>query len=190
MKDKHRLSGGHILIDAAIAFIYIFASCLLVLLIESMLLKFLDKFVLLSYLAQTVIRFVLYSVGIPALIGIAGYLEGYREAVSHPAATSLSCGLAVLLPQLLLSLLFHFRQFCAGAVPFAIGLLRDGAHVTSDSILFTSVEQLPLFLCVFLGYGVVYAGVLTLGREIGVCRRLRERREMGLKPGGNDRSES
>lgn len=190
MKDKQRLSGGRILIDAAIAFIYIFASCLLALLVESMLLKFLDRFVLLSYLVQTVIRLVVYSVSVTALVGVAGYLEGYREAVSHPLTTSLSCGLAVILPQLLLSLLFHFRQFCAGAVPFAVGLLRDGANVTSNSILFTSPEQLPLFLGVFLGYGLLYAGVLTLGREIGVRRRLRQRREMGLKPEGTDRSES
>lgn len=175
------------LLDAVVYLVYILLSCLVVLLVEALLLYVLDKFVLLSYLTQTVIRLVIYSLGVPAMIGAAGYLEGYREAESHPAWTALSCGLAVLVPQLLLALLFHFRQFCAGAVPFAAGLLRDGKSVTADSILFTEIGQLGLFLGVYVGYGVLYAVTLIACREIGVRRRLRQRREMGLTPDGGGR---
>lgn len=173
-----------VLLDAAVYLVYILLSCLVVLAAEALLLYVLDKFVLLSYLTQTVIRLVIYSLGVPAMLGAAGYLEGHREAESHPVQTTLSCGLTVLVPQLLLALLFHFRQFCAGAVPFVAGLLQDGKAVTADSILFTEIGQLGLFLGVFVGYGVLYAAILTICREIGVRRRLRERREMGLTPDG------
>lgn len=172
------------LLDSVVYLAYVLLSCLVVLAAEALLLYVLDKFVFLSYLAQTVIRLVIYSLGVPTMIGVAGYLEGYREAESHPVQTTLSCGLAVLLPQLLLALLFHFRQFCAGAVPFAAGLLRDGKAVTADSILFTEIGQLWLFLGVYVGYGVLYAVTLTVCREIGVYRRLRQRCEMGLTPDG------
>ena len=67
-----------VLLNAAIYFVYFFLSCVLVMLIEALFLKLLDRFVLLSYLAQTVIRLVIYSLGVPALVGLAAYAEGYR----------------------------------------------------------------------------------------------------------------
>lgn len=73
-----------VLLNAAIYFVYFFLSCVLVMLIEALFLKLLDRFVLLSYLAQTVIRLVIYSLGVPALVGLAAYAEGYREADAHP----------------------------------------------------------------------------------------------------------
>ena len=65
-----------VLLNAAIYFVYFFLSCVLVMLIEALFLRLLDRFVLLSYLAQTVIRLVIYSLGVPALVGLAAYAEG------------------------------------------------------------------------------------------------------------------
>ena len=79
-----------VLLNAAIYFVYFFLSCVLVMLIEALFLKLLDRFVLLSYLAQTVIRLVIYSLGVPALVGFAAYAEGYREADAHPGETVVS----------------------------------------------------------------------------------------------------
>lgn len=87
-----------VLLNAAIYFVYFFLSCVLVMLIEALFLKLLDRFVLLSYLAQTVIRLVIYSLGVPALVGLAAYAEGYREADAHPGETVVSGLLAVLIP--------------------------------------------------------------------------------------------
>ena len=171
-----------VLLNAAIYFVYFFLSCVLVMLIEALFLRLLDRFVLLSYLAQTVIRLVIYSLGVPALVGLAAYAEGYREAV-------VSGLLAVLIPHLLLALLFHFRQFCAGAVPFLAGLLRDGADVTADSIVFNDIGTVGLFLAVFLGYGLLNTGVLTLLRQYGVSRRHAERAGMGFTPDGRGRTD-
>ena len=171
-----------VLLNAAIYFVYFFLSCVLVMLIEALFLKLLDRFVLLSYLAQTVIRLVIYSLGVPALVGLAAYAEGYRETV-------VSGLLAVLIPHLLLALLFHFRQFCAGAVPFLAGLLRDGADVTADSIVFNDIGTVGLFLAVFLGYGLLNTGVLTLLRQCGVSRRHAERAGMGFTPDGRGRTD-
>ena len=172
-----------VLLNAAIYFVYFFLSCVLVMLIEALFLKLLDRFVLLSYLAQTVIRLVIYSLGVPALVGLAAYAEGYREE------TVVSGLLAVLIPHLLLALLFHFRQFCAGAVPFLAGLLRDGADVTADSIVFNDIGTVGLFLAVFLGYGLLNTGVLTLLRQYGVSRRHAERAGMGFTPDGRGRTD-
>ena len=97
--------------------------------------------------------------------------------------------LAVLIPHLLLALLFHFRQFCAGAVPFLAGLLRDGADVTADSIVFNDIGTVGLFLAVFLGYGLLNTGVLTLLRQYGVSRRHAERAGMGFTPDGRGRTD-
>ena len=69
-----------VLLNAAIYFVYFFLSCVLVMLIEALFLKLLDRFVLLSYLAQTVIRLVIYSLGVPALVGLAAYAEGGGRA--------------------------------------------------------------------------------------------------------------
>ena len=173
-----------VLLNAAIYFAYFFLSCVLVMLIEALFLKLLDRFVLLSYLAQTVIRLVIYSLGVPALVGFAAYAEGYREADAHPGETVVSGLLAVLIPHL-----FHFRQFCAGAVPFLAGLLRDGADVTADSIVFNDIGTVGLFLAVFLGYGLLNTGVLTLLRQCGVSRRHAERAGMGFTPDGRGRTD-
>lgn len=178
-----------VLLNAAIYFVYFFLSCVLVMLIEALFLKLLDRFVLLSYLAQTVIRLVIYSLGVPALVGLAAYAEGYREADAHPGETVVSGLLAVLIPHLLLALLFHFRQFCAGAVPFLAGLLRDGADVTADSIVFNDIGTVGLFLAAFLGYGLLNTGVLTLLRQYGVSRRHAERAGMGFTPDGRGRTD-
>ena len=86
-----------VLLNAAIYFVYFFLSCVLVMLIEALFLRLLDRFVLLSYLAQTVIRLVIYSLGVPALVGLAAYAEGYREADAHPGETVVSGLLAVLI---------------------------------------------------------------------------------------------
>lgn len=178
-----------ILLNALIYFVYFLLSCVLVMLVEALFLKLLDRFVLLSYLAQTVIRLVIYSLGVPALVGLAGYAEGYREAEPHPGETVVSGVLATLIPHLLLALLFHFRQFCAGAVPFLAGLLRDGADVTADSIVFNDIGTVGLFIAVFVGYGLLYTGVLTVLRRYGVCRRHAERAGMGFTPDGKGRTD-
>ena len=161
-----------VLLNAVIYFVYFFLSCVLVMLIEALFLKLLDRFVLLSYLAQTVIRLVIYSL-----------------ADAHPGETVVSGLLAVLIPHLLLALLFHFRQFCAGAVPFLAGLLRDGADVTADSIVFNDIGTVGLFLAVFLGYGLLNTGVLALLRQYGVSRRHAERAGMGFTPDGRGRTD-
>jgi hypothetical protein len=178
-----------ILLNTVIYFAYFFLSCILVMLVEALFLKLLDRFILLSYLAQTVIRLVIYSVGVPALVGVAGYAEGYREADAHPGETAVSGMLAAVIPHGLIALLFHFRQFCAGAVPFLVGLLRDGTDVTADSIVFNDIGKIWLFLAVFLGYGILNTAVLTISRRYGVRRRQAQRADMGFTPDGRGRTD-
>ena len=178
-----------ILLDAVIYFIYFALSCILAMLAEALLLKVVDRFVVLSYFAQTVIRLAVYSLSIPALVGAAGYLEGYREAEQHAGMTLASGILATLVPHLLYALLFHFRQFCAGGVPFLVGLLRDGTALTPDSIVFNDIRTAGLFIGVFIGYGILYTAVLIGTRYIGIRRRHAQRADMGFTPDGKARTD-
>lgn len=177
-----------ILLNTAIYFVYFTLSCLLVMLVEALLLKAVDRFVVLSYFAQTVIRLTVYSLGVPALVGAAGYLEGYREAERRIGVTLTSGILATLVLHLLYALLFHFRQFCAGGVPFVVGLLRDGTALTPDSIVFNDIRTAGLFIGVFIGYGLLYTAVLIGTRCIGVRRRHAQRADMGFAPDGKTRT--
>lgn len=178
-----------ILLDAVIYFIYFALSCILATLVEALLLKVVDRFVVLSYLTQTIIRLAVYSLSVPALVGAAGYVEGYREAEQHIGMTLVSGTLATLVPHLLYALLFHFRQFCAGGVPFLVGLLRDGTALTPDSIVFNDIRTAGMFIGIFIGYGMLYTAVLIGARYIGVRRRHAQRADMGFTPDGKMRTD-
>lgn len=167
-----------ILLNALIYAVYFIGCCVVVMLVEAMVLFLVDKFVELPYATLTVIRIVIYSAGVPALVGFLGYREGYREAEAAPASTALSALLATAVPHLLFAMLFHYQGFVSGAVRFTAGVLHNGMAITHDSL----INQTPyrLFVLVFLGYGLVYSGVLVACRYCGAARRHRDRAEMGM----------
>ena len=168
----------HILLNALIYAVYFIGSCVVVMLAESMVMFLVDKFVVLPYSVLTVIRIVIYSLGVPALVGFLGYREGYREASAAPLSTILSAVLATLIPHLLFAMLFHYQGFVSGAVRFTAGLLHNGMSITYDSL----INETPyiLFVLVFLGYGLVYSGVLTVCRYLGAGKRRIDRLGMGI----------
>ena len=80
----------NIALNLLVYFLYMFGACFLVMLAEAMLVSVIEKFVALPYPVLTVIRIVIYTVGITALLAVLGYFEGYREAECPIAETLVS----------------------------------------------------------------------------------------------------
>ena len=80
----------NIALDLLIYFLYFLGSCILVMLAEALLVSIIEKFVAIPYPVLTVIRIVIYTAGVPALLGCLGYFEGYREAACSVPETVIS----------------------------------------------------------------------------------------------------
>ena len=176
-------------LNALIYFCYFFGSCVLVMLVEAMVLSFLDKLMVLSYFVQCVIRIVIYSLGIPAVIGVLGYFEGYREASCTWDEVILGGLLASAIPHFLLAALFHFQPFASGAVRFVAGLMVAGSDIVLADLQRTTSEQLIL---VFAMYAVIYIATLTVCKYLGAKKRIMNRAELRRNevPGASETNEA
>ena len=164
-------------INTLFYFLYVFASCVIVMLIEALFTNVVEKFVALPYPVLTVIRIVIYTAGIPAILAVVGRSEGYREGACSVGAT-LTSGLLAILPHLLFAMLFKFQAFVSGAVRFTAGLIHNGWDVTYDSL----INETPyhMFLLVFAAYGLLYTVVLTVFKYLGAQKRIMDRAELRM----------
>ncbi len=156
-------------------FLYMFGSCIIVMLGEALFVSVVEKFVELPYPVLTVIRIVIYTAGVPAILAVLGRGEGYREGVCSVGGTLIS-GLLAMIPHLLFSMLFHYQAFVSGGVRFAAGLVYNGWAITYDSL----INETPyyFFLLTFSVYGLLYVAVLTLFKYFGAQKRIADRGEM------------
>ncbi|MBQ9163031.1 MAG: hypothetical protein IJX74_07140 [Clostridia bacterium] len=162
-------------VNSLIYFLYFFGACLITMLAEALLLKIIDKFVILPYLTQTVMRIVIYSAAVPALVSLLGYFEGYREARFNAAESAVSCVFAIILHSLF-AMLFNFQAFITGAVRFTAGLIHNGSEITYENMM--SQTPYSLFLLIFLAYGALYSLLLMFFKYYGAKKRISDRREL------------
>ena len=165
----------NVALNSVVYFLYFLGSCLLVMLAEALFVSIVEKFVQLSYPVLTVIRIVIYTVGVPALIGFLGYFEGYREAECSVSETIAGCIPTVIL-HLLFAMLFKFQAFISGSVRFTAGLLHNGWKITYDSLI--NKTPYSLFLLTFLAYSALYVAVLTISKYVGSHKRIIDRAEL------------
>jgi hypothetical protein len=165
-------------------FLYMFGCCVIVMLGEALFISVVEKFVELPYPVLTVIRIVIYTAGVPAILAVLGRGEGYREGACSVVGTILS-GLLAMILHLLFSMLFHFQGFVSGGVRFTAGLIHNGWDITYDSLI--NVTPYYMFLLTFAGYGLIYVTVLTLSKLLGAQKRVVDRGE--LRKGENERSD-
>ncbi len=165
----------HAAINSLIYFLYFFGACFVTMLAESLVLKIIDNFAILSYFTQSIIRVVIYTLAVPAIVAFLGYFEGYRDADGDTPTTIVSCVLALVL-HVLFAILFNFQAFITGGVRFLAGLIHNGRAVTYELM----IEKTPysLFLLVFLAYGLLYSALLVIFKYIGAKNRLSDRREL------------
>ena len=166
-------------------FLYMFGSCIIVMLGEALLVSVIEKFVAIPYPILTVIRIVVYTGGVSAILAVLGHGEGYREGSCSVGGTIVSGFLAMIL-HLLFAMLFHYQGFVSGGVRFTAGLVYNGWEITYESL----INETPyyLFLLTFAAYGLVYVGILTLSKYLGAQKRVVDRGE--LRKGEADRSDT
>ncbi len=165
----------NIALDFLVYFLYLLGSCILVMLAEALLVSVIEKFVAIPYPVLTVIRIVIYTAGVPTILGFLGYFEGYRESFCSVPETVVSGVLASVL-HLLFAMLFKFQAFVSGSVRFTAGLLHNGWKITYDSLI--NKTPYGLFLLTFVGYSLLYIGVLTIAKYLGTQKRIIDRAEL------------
>ena len=166
-------------------FLYVFGSCFLTMLVESLFVNVVEKFVVLPYSVLTVIRIVIYTAGVVAILSVAGWKEGYRERSCSVGGTVISGVLATLL-HLIFSMLFHFQGFVSGGVRFTAGLVFNGWGVTYDAL----INDTPYwgFLATFAVYAILYVTALTVFKYLGAQKRIIDCAE--LRMGEDSRNEA
>lgn len=162
-------------LNLPIYFLYMFGSCVLVMLAEALLISVIEKFVGFPYPVLTIIRIVIYTAGVTAVIAVLGYYEGYREGVCAVAETIVGGVLATIL-HLLFAMLFKFQGFVSGGVRFTAGLIHNGMDITYDSLI--NKTPYGMFLLVFVAYAAVYLTALTVAKYFGAQKRVIDRADL------------
>ncbi len=156
-------------------FLYMFGACFVTMLVEALFISIVEKFVAIPYPVLTILRIVIYSLCVTALLVVAGYSEGYREGTCSLPDTIVG-GVLSLVPYLIFSMLFKFQAFVSGAVRFTAGLLHNGMTITYDRLI--NETPYSLFLLVFAGYGLLYITALTIAKYLGASQRIMDRAEL------------
>ena len=162
-------------INSLLYLLYMFGGCIAVMVVESLLVYIVSRFVIVPYPALTILRLIIYTLGVPAVLAGIGYVEGYREGVPATKETVVGGVLAMVL-HVLFALLFSFQAFVSGGVRFAAGLLRHGMDLT-DELLNTETPT-GLFLLMFALYGAIYVTALCVSRYLGAQNRIISRAEL------------
>ena len=165
----------NVALNTVVYFFYTFGSCILVMLAEAMLISFLEKLVALPYPVLTVIRIVVYTLGVTALVAVLGYFEGYREAECSVPEVLIS-GVTAGVLHLIFAMLFKFQGFVSGAVRFAAGLIYNGWDITYDSLI--NDTPYSLFLLTFALYALLYIGALCIAKYFGAQKRIVDRADL------------
>lgn len=150
-------------------------SCIVVMLAETLLTRVLGSMFELTPFILCVIRAVVYSIGVTALLAIMAYMEGYRAAYFSAIECAISGALASLL-HFIFSLLFSFEAFASGGVKFVAALVKFGEklNLKSFSGKLEPLDSIPFF---FL-FALIYVAVMILCGKLGVVARLKSRKEL------------
>lgn len=170
-----QIKKADILVSTLVYAFYMFISCVVIMLAEVLIVKVANLFVVTEYYELTVLRAVVYTVGVNAVLGAIAFKEGYRAA-GYPIVETLISGILASVLHALVSLLFHFQAFCAGGVRFLTALLHYGRSLNVNTMM-DELNALD-FLPVFALNSLVYVGIMIAMGKIGEYKRLTDRAEM------------
>lgn len=164
-----------ILVNSLIYGISVLVSCIIVMLGESLLTRVLGSMFVLKPLTLCIIRAVVYTLGVTALMGIMSYREGYRAGYSSAPETAISAAIAFV-AHFLFALLFSFEAFAAGGVKFIASLVKFGSklNLKSFSDTLSPVDSIPYF---FL-FAALYIVVMIVCGKLGAKARIKSRKEL------------
>ncbi len=165
----------NIAVNTLLYALYMFGSCFVTMLVEALFVYVLTRFYIPSFFVLTVIRAVIYTAGVCAILCGIGYYEGYREGESAVGETVIG-GVLALIFHFLFAMLFHFNAFVTGGVRFMAGLVGHGTSLTGE--LLDKETSILLFILFFAVYGVLYIALLTASRFFGAQKRIMSRAEL------------
>ena len=164
-----------ILVSSLVYAVYMLISCVIVMCAEILAVKIVNLFVVTEFFSLTVIRTLLYTVGVNALLAVISYREGYKTAYFSIPETLISGAIATLL-HLVFALLFNFEAFSAGGVRSITALIRFGSDLNSNALT-SSLTRLD-FIPFFLLNSLVYIGIMIGFGKLGQYKRLADREEL------------
>ncbi len=156
--------------------LYMFVSCLVSMLAEMFIVRVITLFVYVDPFALCIIRAVIYTLFVNAILGLAAFYEGYKNASWRPVETGIS-GFIALLAHFLVSMLFSFEAFCSGGVKFYSALFKFGSYLSSGES-FKGVLTREDCIGVFFINGIIYLAVMITAQYFGAKKRLKDRKEL------------
>ena len=166
-----------VLINAPLYALYMFLSCLVVMFAEMLVVKLANWFIVTDYYSTSVIRAVVYSIGVNAILAAIAFREGFRNAKATPIATVISGTLATLLYSVF-CLLFSFEAFCAGGVKSIAIIVKFGKAINSQMFVGT-LDRFDIIPFFFVNCAI-YIAIMTAFNTLGAYKRKLDRQEMNV----------
>ena len=164
-----------ILFGGIVYAVYMLISCIVIMFAEILAVKVVNLFIVTEYHLLTVIRAVIYTVGVCAILAVIAYREGYKAARFSIPVAAIS-GAAASVMHFLFALLFNFEAFSSGGVKFITALFKFGSKLNNNSLTesLTRVDFIPFFFLVSL----LYVGIMIGFGKIGEFMRMASRQEL------------
>lgn len=161
-----------ILVGAIVYAAYMLVSCIVTMFAEILAVKVVNLFIVTDYHLLTVIRAVIYAIGVSAILSAIAYREGYRAARFSILETAIS-GAAASLIHLLFALLFNFEAFSAGGVKFITALLKFRSELNSNALTNSlgRADFIPFFFMISFVYIAFMIGFGKLGEYMRLAHR-------------------
>ena len=153
-------------------------ACLVIMFAEILLVKIANLFVVVDYFSLCVIRAVVYTLGVNALLGLLAFREGYKSARATPFSLAISAILASA-SHFMFALLFSFEAFAAGGVRSIAILIKFGKSINGEFFngRLDRIDIIPYFLI----NSAIYVAVMIVANMVGATLRRREREDMGVQ---------
>ena len=157
-------------------------ACLVIMFAEILIVKIANLFVVVDYFSLCIIRALIYTLGVNALLGALAFREGYKSARATPFSLGISALVATVF-HFMYALLFSFEAFAAGGVRSIAILIKFGRAINGEFFNGTldRIELIPYFLI----NSAVYIAIMIGANAIGAAMRRRERAEMNIPSSQN-----
>lgn len=163
------------LISGLIYAFFMLISCIVTMFAEILTVKVFNLFIVTEYHLLTVIRAVVYTVGVSAILSVISYREGYRAAKFSMLSTLIAGAIGSVI-HFLFAFLFNFEGFCAGGVRFVTALIKYGRGLNHNSLMdaLGRVDFIPFFFMI----SALYIGLMIVFGKLGEFMRLADRQEL------------
>ena len=166
-----------VLINSLLYSLYMFLSCLVVMFAEILAVKIANLFVVTDYYSLCILRAVVYTLGVNAILGAIAFREGFKNAKATPISTAISGVLATLCHSVF-CLLFSFEAFCAGGVRSIAILAKFGKSINSP-VFKGTLDRFDIIPYFFMN-AAIYVALMVVFNAVGAYKRKLDRQQMNV----------